>query len=171
MNAQVIETLVKFREKRNRLMGRLLKKTYRFLEHLATDFLKKEGYDNFRVAHLIILMNIDAEEGIMINSLSARCGVTKQAISKIIKELQQEGYVSTEKHPTDARAMLAKITDKGAQFMLDWKRCTEYIDEQFRDVIGLKRLELLKDILEEVVEHFETNVSKIDIDESMLKHS
>jgi DNA-binding MarR family transcriptional regulator len=152
-------------------MGRLLKKSYRFMEYLAADFLKKEGYDNFRVAHLIILMNIDAEEGIMINSLSIRCGVTKQAISKIIKELQEEGYVSTEKHPTDARAMLAKITDKGAQFMLVWKRCTEHIDEQFKDIIGSKRLELLKDILEEVVEHFETNVSKIDIDESMLKHS
>ncbi len=170
MDPRLIEELNEFRGRRNRLMGKLLRKSYRFLESLAGEKLHEEGYDNFRIAHLIILMNIDAAQGTIINSLSQRCGITKQAISKIIKELQEQDYVSTEKHPADARATLVRVTENGVHFMLAWQRVTQHIDTQFRDIIGTKRLEQLKDILEEIVEHYETNVAKTDIDLGMLKN-
>lgn len=169
MDPNLLSAVLGFKSKRNRLLGRLFSKSYRYITSLAGDFLKKEGYDNFRVAHVVILMHIDLEEGLMINTLAQQIGISKQAISKIIKELQVEGYVYSEKHPTDARASLVRLSEKGAHFVLAWQRCTDHIDDLFKDVIGSKRLEQLKDILEELTEHYNMNVCKVDNDPLFLQ--
>ncbi|MDJ1480534.1 MarR family transcriptional regulator [Cytophagaceae bacterium YF14B1] len=169
MDPNLISSILEFKSKRNRILGRLLNKSYRYITALASEFLKKEGYDNFKVAHVIILIHIDVEEGLMINTIAQQIGVTKQAISKIIKELLEEGYVYAEKHPTDARASLIRLSEKGAHFMLAWQRCTDHIDNIFKDIVGSKRLEQLKDILGEITEHYEGNMCRIDNDQLFLQ--
>ena len=76
-------------------------------------------------------------------------------MSKLIKELVDEGYVYTEKDPSDARALIVKLTDLGVRCILDWKACTEYIDQNFEEVIGAEKLDILKDILRTLVDKYE----------------
>ncbi len=169
MDQSLIQAVEEFKSTKKRILGRLLKRSYAYITALSAEFLKQEGYDNFRVAHVVILLHVDKDKGLMINDLAQQVGITKQAISKVIKELAEEGYVVAEKHPTDARASLTRLTDKGARFLLAWQRCTEYVDETFKDIIGSKRLEQLKDILEEIADHYEVNGCATDTDMMLLK--
>ncbi len=157
MNESLKTRLIDFKSQKNRLMGRLLSKSFRFLSDLASEQLREKGYDTFRLGHLISLIHIDVD-GSTINELAAMAGITKQAVSKIVRELQDAGYVQTEKHPGDARSVVVTISDKGAQFMLDWKECTVVIDERFRAILGAERLDLLKDLLFELVDYYETQL-------------
>lgn len=131
------------------------------------EHLRGKGYDSFRIGHLISLIHIDLD-GSTINELAARAGITKQAVSKIVKELQEAGYVETEKHPGDARSVVVQISEKGGQFMVDWWDCVRKIDAEFGAILGAERLDLLKDLLFELVNHYETQVNTGE-SESLLR--
>jgi DNA-binding MarR family transcriptional regulator len=158
MESDKIVELKAFKENRNRILGRLLKRSFRFMSEVASEFLSgKEGYTDFRVGHIMALVHIDIE-GVTINNLALRAGITKQAMSKVIKELSDYGLVYIEKHPSDARSIMVKLTESGYDALLEWKRCTEFIDNKFSEILGKQRLEQLKDILGDLVDYYETNI-------------
>lgn len=144
-------------------MGRLLNRSMRLLSEIAGEYLKQLGYENFRMGHVIMLVHIDLD-GTINNVLAQRASVTKQAMSKLVKELQELGFVTTEKHPNDARAILVKLTEKGYQFMLDWKRCVMHIDQRFEEIVGSERLEIVKDILGDLLNYYEANYTRTNMD-------
>lgn len=156
MNEELLAEVAKMKANKARLMGKLLNRTYRYMSDLAGDYLKGIGYDNFRVGHIVALVHIEVE-GTSINTLAAAAGMTKQGMSKLIKELQEEGFVIGEKDPTDARALIVKYTEKGLQAMIDWRNCTNYINQKFGEVLGENKLETLKDLLGELVHEYENN--------------
>ena len=154
MNEELLREVAAFKANKERHLGRLLGKSYRFLNFLASEYLENIGYKSFRIGHVVALIHIDLE-GININALSQRACITKQAMSKLIKELQNEGYVSVEKDINDARALIVKPLEKGLQAMLDWKKCMLYVNEEFAGILGNEKLETLKDLLLELSTHYE----------------
>ncbi len=156
MNEDKLSELYLFKQDKDRHIGRLVSKTQRFVREIASEFLQAKGYTNFRVGHMVALIHIDLE-GSNINNLAHLAGVTKQAMSKLVKELQDEGYVTIEKHPNDARTLIVKLSDKGVNTMLDWKECTKKIEMTFTDVIGREQLEQLIDLLSKITTYYELN--------------
>ncbi len=156
MNEDILSEIAFFKATKGKLFGKLLGKSYRFMSEIASEYLEGIGYKNFRIGHAVALLHIDIE-GSNINSLSNKACVTKQAMSKLIKELQTEGYVTVEKDHTDARALIVRHSAKGIQAMVDWKRCMEYVNEKFKDILGTDKLEMLRDILFELVTYYESS--------------
>ncbi|MFT4033078.1 MAG: helix-turn-helix domain-containing protein [Siphonobacter sp.] len=154
MDKELKKKLEEFKSHRNRIMGRLLSRAFRLVVDISSEHLVAAGYESYRLGHMILMVHIELD-GSTINELAARVGITKQAVSKIVKELQEQGYVETEKHPDDARSVLVKITNKGARFTLEWKQCTKIIDEKFQTILGSERLEQLKDILVDLADYQE----------------
>lgn len=154
MKEEKIAEIRRFKDGKNRLLGRLLKRSYYYFSEVAAEFLKGKGFANFRVGHIVGLVHIDLE-GTTVNNMALMAGITKQGMSKVVKELSDYGYVFTEKHPSDARSIIVKLTDKGMEALMEWKLCTEHIDQKFTDLLGSERLEQLKDILSILVEHYD----------------
>lgn len=154
METDKILEIRKFKDNKNRLLGRLLNKSYRYMSEVATDFLREKGYTDFRVGHIVALVHIEFE-GDTVNTLALRAGITKQGMSKIVKELVDGGYVISEKHPSDARSVMVKLTDRGYDALTHWKACTEHIDKKFTEILGSERLEQVKDILGTLVDYYE----------------
>lgn len=152
-----LEELHEFKQDKDRQIGRLIAKSHRLVREIASEFLRAKGYINFRVGHMVALIHIDLE-GSNINHLASLAGVTKQAMSKLVKELQDEGFVSIEKHPNDARTLIVKLSDKGINTMLHWKECTAHIDSKFSEIIGSEKVEQLKNILSIIVTNYESNL-------------
>ncbi|MEA5404233.1 MarR family transcriptional regulator [Arcicella sp. DC2W] len=170
MNEDKLSELYLFKQDKDRHIGRLIAKSHRLVREIASEFLRAKGYTNFRVGHMVALIHIDLE-GSNINNLASLAGVTKQAMSKLVKELQDEGFVSIEKHPNDARTLIVKLSDKGISTMLHWKECTANIESKFAEVIGLEKVEQLKNILSDVVSNYDSNNSLFMSDKSLLNQN
>ena len=166
MNEDKLLEIKKFKEHKNRLLGRLLKRSYYYFSEVAAEFLKGKGFIDFRVGHIIGLVHIDLE-GTTVNNMALMAGITKQGMSKVVKELSEYGYVFTEKHPTDARSIIVKLTDKGIEALMEWKLCTEHIDRKFTEILGSERLSELKDILNVLVEHYDASIEH-DLDKQIF---
>ncbi|MEC0370081.1 MarR family winged helix-turn-helix transcriptional regulator [Paenibacillus chibensis] len=59
------------------------------------------------------LNEIREHEGIHITALAERCGVTKGAISQVLKKLEQKGLVTKEKDARNQSRLMLKVTPKG----------------------------------------------------------
>ncbi|MDR6196430.1 MarR family winged helix-turn-helix transcriptional regulator [Siphonobacter sp. SORGH_AS_0500] len=159
MDKELKERLEAFKAHRNRIMGRLLSRAFRIVVDVSSQKLAESGHESYRLGHLVLMVHIDLD-GSTINELAAVLGITKQAVSKIVKELQEQGYVETEKHPDDARSVLVKITNKGARFTLEWQSCTKVVDRKFEEILGAERLEILKDILVDLADYHENKIKE-----------
>ncbi len=168
MESDKIIEIRAFKENKSRLLGRLLNKSYRYMSEVATDFLREKGYTDFRVGHIVALVHIEFE-GDTVNTLALRAGITKQGMSKIVKELVEGEYVISEKHPSDARSVVVKLTDRGYEALTHWKACTEHIDKKFTEILGSERLEQVKDILGVLVDYYENHVDTQFESEIMTK--
>lgn len=85
------------------------------------------GFDDLRPAHGFAFARI-APYGATVREVADHLGVTKQAASQLVDELLQKGYVARRPHPTDARARLIVLTDKG------WA-CTRAAEQAAADVV------------------------------------
>jgi DNA-binding MarR family transcriptional regulator len=102
----------------------------------------------------MLMMNL-SEEGSTSKELARRVQISKQAMSKLVNELAQKGFLEVLNHPEDHRATIVKSTSKGKQFLIDLDFCRRHVEEEFAQVIGEEKLEHLKDILYLMVSHFE----------------
>ncbi|MCX5213702.1 MarR family winged helix-turn-helix transcriptional regulator [Kitasatospora sp. NBC_00240] len=101
---------------------------------LATDLLqtidagvRARGFDDIRPAHGFAFVRL-APDGAGVGEIAAHLGVTKQAASQLVDELIRKGYVERRPHPTDARARLVVLTERG------WA-CTRAADEAAADAV------------------------------------
>ena len=85
------------------------------------------GFDDVRPAHGYAFVRL-APDGATIGELAEHLGVTKQAASQLVDELVRKGYVERRPHPTDARARLVVLTERG------WA-CTRAADAAAADTV------------------------------------
>ena len=74
--------------------------------------LVTRGYPNFPFASASLLWLMD-EGGSRSTVLAQRAGVTKQAMSQLVKQMEQQGYLEQVSDVTDTRAKLVKMTPRG----------------------------------------------------------
>lgn len=121
----------------------LLKKD---LDAQLTEKLQQKGYTDFKLGDMVLIVNIQPE-GIINNELAKKARITKQAMSKVVKNLEAAGYILTRKHESDNRASIIFLSDKGKHLLLDAVACVEEIQARYTSLIGEHDIEILKDIL------------------------
>lgn len=93
-------------------LGGLLRSAKRALDRELDAILESAGHPQLRAAHCPVFEVID-RDGTRLVDLAARAGVTKQAMSQLVKHLERHGYARTEPDPSDARAKSVLLTDRG----------------------------------------------------------
>ena len=73
--------------------GKVLSHLRKQFEQWAIERLARKGYKDFKMTYMPVIMNIDLN-GTNNNDLAQRAQVTKQAMSKVVKELQNSGYIT-----------------------------------------------------------------------------
>ncbi|HVK20705.1 MAG TPA: MarR family transcriptional regulator [Actinokineospora sp.] len=120
-------------------------------ERVATlDGLRERGYTDVSQADTALLANLDAG-GTTMSALARRTGVTRQAVSKQVALLQQEGYVDREPDPADSRAVLVLRTGKGEQLLRDALDIVAAIEADYRAHLGAERADELKKLLADLL--------------------
>ena len=70
------------------------------------------GFDDHRVVHHNVMAHVTFE-GVRLTELAEKAGITKQAMSELVIDLEQLGYLVRTADPSDRRAKLIGFTDKG----------------------------------------------------------
>ncbi|RFZ85046.1 MarR family transcriptional regulator [Mucilaginibacter terrenus] len=109
---------------------------------------------DFNNAHIPFFMSIGTT-GITNNSLASKLNVSKQAASKIVKELEATGMVRSEKSPEDARAVMLYLTEKGEKFYNHLKNQVEHLENEYKKVVGVKNYEAAIDVMLKLVKFHE----------------
>jgi DNA-binding MarR family transcriptional regulator len=104
-------------------------------EHLVA-----AGFDDHRAVHHRVMAHV-THEGIRLTDLAERAGVTKQAMSELVADLEALGYLQRSADPRDGRAKLIGFTDKGRAAVTAAMRAFERMEGALdvRSLRGLRR--------------------------------
>jgi DNA-binding MarR family transcriptional regulator len=74
--------------------------------------LREAGYSELRPTHACVFGTI-RPEGNRLTELAERADMTKQAVGEVVSELEAIGYVERVPDPSDGRAKIIKLTERG----------------------------------------------------------
>lgn len=111
--------------------------------------LASRGYDDMTPAFASLIPLLDAT-GARPTALAQRAGITKQAISQLVRELEERGYVEQVRDSTDTRAKIARLTKRGIQLRTTCMGVRQELDEIALAALGKARLTRLRSDLREV---------------------
>jgi DNA-binding MarR family transcriptional regulator len=117
----------------------LIMQVYRAQLGALTSCLAKRGFEDFTPAFATVMPLLDTT-GMRSTALAQRTGVTKQAISQLIRLLEERKYVEQAPDPTDTRAKVIRLTTRGVAIR---KACAEVradLNRAAMDVLGERGL-------------------------------
>lgn len=136
-------------------LGKLISMWKRFFDDWAYDELNAHGYAYFKMGFMPFIMNI-SENGSTNNEIALKAKVSKQAMSKVVKELLEHGLIRIERHDTDARASLIFLTEKGKKLIKDTKKCVSGLASEYAELLGDKNYQIMIDSMFKIVKHHES---------------
>ena len=134
-------------------MGQLLMKAARLLDERAVARVatRSEKGPRLRTAHTRLLPHI-AFEGTRLVDLARKIGVTKQAVSQTVAEMEEMGVVELVADPDDARAKLVRFTPRGVKAIAHGLSVLEEIEDELAARVGKKRIHDLTTTLALIVD-------------------
>lgn len=93
-------------------IGILLRGPYQEIVRRIADELGDAGFDDIRPAHTAVFQHIKAE-GSRLSELAQRAQITKQSMGYLVDSLETLGYVERRADPSDRRASLIVLTERG----------------------------------------------------------
>lgn len=91
----------------------LLKKANRLLIKKANELLKPHGITH---AYTYFLMELYQQDGLTQSEMHKRIGIEQPTAVRTLDRMERDGLIVREPSPTDRRALLIKLTDKGKQY-------------------------------------------------------
>jgi len=138
--------------------SRVLCKMLYVLKKLSDDWLFSRlchgECADFNNSHLPLLFSI-GDEGISNSKLAAKLNVSKQAASKVIKELEEQKLVQTEKSANDARSSTIFLTDEGKQLRTHIKAQVMEMEGQYMKILGTKNYNIAMDAMQKMIDFHE----------------
>ncbi len=92
--------------------SQLLRMPYQAYIELLFGQLKMAGYADIHPAHAIVFQHLPVE-GVRITGLAERTQLTKQYLGRLVVELETLGYLERTPDPTDGRAKLVCLSERG----------------------------------------------------------
>jgi DNA-binding MarR family transcriptional regulator len=115
---------------------------------------QKQGAIRLRRAHTSLLPHLDLE-GTRITDLAERLGVTKQAVSQLVDDLEQLGVLARVADPEDARARRVVFTQRGREGLLEGLLVLRALEDELAQAVGTKHMRALREALLAVHDHLE----------------
>lgn len=111
--------------------------------------LAQRGYPDFPFASASLLWLLD-EGGTRSTLLAQRAGVTKQAMSQQIKQMERQGYLEQVPDPADTRAKVVRMTRRGEAVKTACVEVREQLNQEIAKRVGTKQARNMEAYLDEV---------------------
>jgi len=104
----------------------------RHLTEALQEHLVEAGFRDHRVVHHHVMAHVTGD-GVRLTELAAKAGITKQAMSELVIDLERLGYLQRSTDPSDRRAKMIGFTDKGRAAVKAATRAFEHMHAAIGD--------------------------------------
>jgi DNA-binding MarR family transcriptional regulator len=126
----------------------ILKQTWLAVSKMYSDMAHE--YDSTAVQALTLL-KIDPKEGTRSTNLGPKMAIEPTSLTRIIKLLEDNGYIYKEKTTTDKREVIIKLTEKGLNSRNLSKEVVVNFNKKVMERIPLEKMEVFKDVMIEIM--------------------
>lgn len=113
--------------------------------------LAADGYGDIRFADGVVFQHL-VEGPIAVSALAGRMGVSQQAASKAVADLERRGYVTRAADPADGRARLVTLSERGTSVVEAGRRARAALTDELARRLGPRRAEAARKLLLDVVD-------------------
>ena len=124
-------------------LGRMLLKLERQFTRQVLQRLASDGIEDITLRHFVIIPYID-HKGIRAVDIARQVGISKQAVSKLVDELVQKGYLDLKPDPADGRAHLISMSEKGGEFLKLAIKYTQQVEKKWEQQVGENEFKIMK---------------------------
>jgi DNA-binding MarR family transcriptional regulator len=118
----------------------LAKATQHWNETLHRRFTEA-GFGHVRPSFGSILIPLFEQDGLRLGELAERGGISKQAMTTLVRQVEEAGFIRRRPDPEDARASRVYLTDAARRFEPVAERVLQELDEQARAVAGAEAVQ------------------------------
>ena len=132
-------------------VGLLLFLPYRAMEARVFAALAAAGFDDITPAQARVFQRI-APGGSRLTDLAAQAGITKQSAGFLVDQLERAGYVERVPDPSDGRARLVRVAERGARSMEASRGVVAQVEGEWTAHLGERRMVQLRHLLTDLRE-------------------
>ena len=131
------------------LIGSLLQAPLADLGQRVDTAYAAAGFSDVRPAHRVVFTSL-APDGERVTDLAARTGTTKQSMGYLVDYLEEHGYLERRADPSDRRASLIFLTERGWAEVREALKIIAQIEQEWARQLGKQRMEQLRELLTEL---------------------
>ncbi|HJT93440.1 MAG TPA: MarR family transcriptional regulator [Mycobacterium sp.] len=120
--------------------------SHRAVETRVMNALVAAGADDITLAQSRLMQRLDLR-GMRLTDLAEQARVTKQTAGALVDQLERAGYVVRTPDPSDARARLVTLSDKGLTLCRTAGKEVAQVEEEWRKFLGERRFAQMRDAL------------------------
>ena len=132
-------------------IGFLLAKALRRFNERLLERFEAEGFGEIRPSYGSVLVPLFGDDDLRLSDVATRAGLSKQAITGLVKLCEQDGLVVRERDPEDGRAYRLRLSKKGREFRSVAENVLAELDDELVRSVG-KDYPALKRALKGVIE-------------------
>jgi DNA-binding MarR family transcriptional regulator len=109
--------------------------------------LAEQGFDEIQPGHNTVLRYL-GEDGARPSELAAKAGVTRQAVTKLLDDLERLGLAKREPDPADGRGVVVRYTPRGLAALKVARTRMNQLERRYTSRVGANRWRTTRDVLE-----------------------
>lgn len=126
----------------------LLKSTWLSVSKMYSDL----AHDHDATAvQALTLLKIDPKEGTRSTNLGPKMAIEPTSLTRIIKLLEDNGYIYKEKTTSDKREVIIKLTDKGLNSRNLSKEVVVNFNRTVVETISDEKMQVFKEVMSEIM--------------------
>jgi len=114
----------------------------------------KSPWGQMKLSYYPVIFNISVD-GTTAVDITRRSMVTKQSLSRTVKELEEKGIITTKTDPKDKRSERLCLTQAGKEWVLEAYMQLEKLTNIYIDLIGEKDLLIAATVLGKIIAYHE----------------
>ena len=117
------------------------------------------GWIKMKLSYFPVLCNI-AVDGNTPSEISEKSMITKQNVSRTLKELTMHGMVTTIANQDDKRSDIVVLTESGKQTVYEANLNVFKLNDTYGKLVGSKELEITLDTINKIISYHKSLKSK-----------
>ncbi len=125
----------------------VLRATWQAIAKVYNEQAAKHG---ITMAVAMVLLNIEYENGTPSTSLGPSMGMEATSLSRILKNMEERGFVYRERNPDDGRSVYIKLTKLGIEKREVSKSSVNQFNKAIREIISEEKINHFFEVTETV---------------------